>query len=321
MSLTNRTLIVLQYLWTNTDEQHPASLSDISKYLAYFEISADPRTLRKDIDQLIELGVDIVKDRKVQNLYHVATRHFDTPELKLLIDAVQSSRFITPKKSKELIEKLSAFVGPYQNKVIQRELYVDKRSKADNESIYLTVDRIQSVIAEKKKIVFQYFDYAPDKSKILRHEGQIYTVSPYALIWYNDTYYMIGYHDKRKLVAKFRVDRITGLEMLEVPAVKKPKDFDVSEYFTQEFTMLDGIACEVELICENELMGNIIDRFGDKVCTEIVDVGHFKVTITVDLSNNFYGWIFASAGKIHIKAPKDAIDGFNNLISCWKQHI
>ena len=318
MSLTNRTLVVLQYLWTNTDEQHPVSLADISKHLASLELSADPRTLRKDIEQLVELGVDIVKDRKVQNLYHVATRHFDTPELKLLIDAVQSSRFITSKKSKALIEKLSAFASPYQKKVMQRELYVDKRSKAGNESIYLTVDRIQSVIADRKKIAFQYFDYAPDKSKILRHGGQIYVVSPYALIWNNDTYYLIGYHDKRKLIAKFRVDRITGLEMFDEPAVKKPKDFDVSEYFAQEFSMLDGTECKIELICDNELMGNIIDRFGEKVCTEVVDAGHFKVTTTVDLSTNFYGWIFASAGKIQIKAPIEAIDGFRKLVQCWK---
>ena len=120
MNLVNRTLIILQFLWEHTDEEHPVSLSDIARHLSTFEISADPRTLRKDIEQLVELGIDIVKDRKVQNLYHVATRHFDTPELKLLIDAVQSSRFITQKKSKALIEKLSAFAGLNQNQVIQR---------------------------------------------------------------------------------------------------------------------------------------------------------------------------------------------------------
>lgn len=318
MNLVNRTLIILQFLWEHTDEEHPVSLSDIARHLSTFDISADPRTLRKDIKQLVELGVDIVKDRKVQNLYHVATRHFDTPELKLLIDAVQSSRFITPKKSKALIEKLSAFAGPNQNEIIQRELYVDKRSKSGNESIYLTVDRIQSVIADKKKIAFQYFDYAPDKSRVLRHDGQIYTVSPYALIWNNDTYYLIGYHDKRKLVAKFRIDRITGLEVLDEPASRKPDDFDVAEYFTKEFSMLDGAECKVELICENSLMGNIIDRFGNEVHTEIADEQHFKVVTAVDLSNNFYGWVFASAGKIQIKSPADAINGFAKLIECWK---
>ncbi len=318
MSLTNRTLIIFQYMWMNTDENHTVSISDMIKHLESNGFSADPRTLRKDIEQLIELGIDIVKDRQVQNQYHVATRHFDTPELKLLIDAVQSSRFITPKKSKELIEKLSAFASPHQNKMIRRELYVDKRSKAENESIYLTVDRIQSVMADKKKIAFQYFNYAPDKSKILRHNGQIYTVSPYALIWNNDTYYLIGYHDKRKLIAKFRIDRIIKLEVLDEAIVKKPKVFDVSEYFSQEFSMLDGTECKVELICENELMGNIIDRFGTKVYTEVIDKKRFKVITTVDLSNNFYGWVFASAGKIKIQAPAEAVDGFNILVNCWK---
>ena len=318
MSLANRTLIILKYLWENTDEDRPASLADISKHLSMFNITADPRTLRKDIDQLIEFGIDIVKDRRVQNLYHVASRHFDIPELKLLIDAVQSSRFITQKKSKALIEKLSAFTSPNQSKVMQRELYVDKRSKAGNESIYLTVDRIQSVIAEKKKISFQYFDYALNKSRVLRHDGQLYTVSPYALIWNNDTYYLIGYHDRRKLVAKFRIDRITKLEIIDEPAVRKPRDFDVSEYFSQEFSMLDGKECEVELLCENELMGNIIDHFGERVSTQVIDNNHFKVTVIVDLSNNFYGWVFASAGRIQIISPQEVVNDFDALIKSWK---
>ena len=318
MSLTNRTLIILQYLWMYTDEDHPVSLVDITKHLGSFNISADPRTLRKDINQLIEFGIDVVIDRRVQNRYYIATRHFDTPELKLLIDAVQSSRFITPKKSKELIEKLSAFASPNQNTLLQRDPYVEKRSKSGNESVYITVDRIQSVIADKKKIQFQYFDYAPDKTKILRHNGQTYSVTPYALIWNNDTYYLIGFHDGRNQITKFRIDRITGLEITDDPAVKKPSNFDISEYFSQEFSMLDGTECKVELICENELMGNIVDHFGEKVYTEILDSKHFRVVVTVDLSNNFYAWIFASVGKIRITAPKSAVDGFNMLIKFWK---
>ena len=195
----------MKYLWETTDEEHTASLADITAYLQGCGIpKPDARTLRKDIDQLIEFGIDIVHHRGVQNRYHVATRHFEAPELKLLIDAVQSSRFVTPKKSRALIGRLAVFAGPNQSELLNRELYVDSRYKSGNESIYLAVDSIQTAIEQKKKISFQYFDYAPDKTKLLRHDGRRYSVSPYALIWNNDAYYLIGYHDMRGIVTRFR---------------------------------------------------------------------------------------------------------------------
>ncbi|OUP60872.1 helix-turn-helix transcriptional regulator [Butyricicoccus pullicaecorum] len=315
----NRILLVLKYLWETTDEEHTVSLADITAYLQGCGIpKPDARTLRKDIDQLIEFGIDIVHHRGVQNRYYVATRHFEAPELKLLIDAVQSSRFITPKKSKALIGKLSAFAGPGQSELLNRELYVDSRYKSGNESIYLAVDSIQTAIEQKKKISFQYFDYAPDKTKLLRHDGRRYSVFPYALIWNNDAYYLIGHHDMRGIVTRFRADRITSLEVMDEPAVDRLADFDVAVFFTKEFSMLGGRDCEVELLCQNDLMGNIIDRFGERVPTEIVDENHFKVTVTVALSNNFYGWVFASAGNIQILSPPEAITEFRQLLSHYE---
>ena len=319
MALTNRTLIILKYLWETTDETHPVSLGDISAYLEQYEITADPRTLRKDIEQLVEFGIDIVKDRKVQNLYHVASRHFEAPEVKLMIDAVQSARFITPKKSKELVKRLSAFVAPHDTALLQRQLYIDSRAKATNESIYVSVDRIQTAITEQKKIAFCYFDYTPSKEHIRRHDGQAYSVSPYALLWNNDTYYLVGFHDHRKQIAKFRVDRIDSLQITDEVAVQKPKGFDVSEFFAQEFSMLNGKECKVKLICENILMNSIIDRFGESVPTQAVDRTHFSVEVTVDLSNNFYGWIFASAGKMKIVEPAEAMAGFHKVFESFDE--
>lgn len=173
MALKNRTLIILKYLWETTDETHPVSLADISAYLEQCEITADPRTLRKDIEQLVEFGIDIVKDRRVQNLYHVASRHFEAPEVKLLIDAVQSARFITPKKSKKLVKSLEVFAAPHDTALLKRQLYIDIRAKATNESIYVSVDRIQTAITEQKKIAFRYFDYSPSKERIHRHDGKV----------------------------------------------------------------------------------------------------------------------------------------------------
>ena len=318
MDLNNRTLLVLKHLWDKSDEDHPITISNLRDYLSTINITADPRTLRKDIEQLVLLGVDIVCNRSVQNQYHVATRHFDSPEVKLLIDAIQSARFITPKKSKELISKLSMFVAPCDVKVLKRQLYVEGRTKANNESIYLTVDRLQTAITDEQKVRFQYYSYTANKDKRLRHNGDYYDVSPYALVWYNDTYYLAGYHQKRQIVAKFRVDRIINLEIIDESAVPKPADFSVAEFFAHEFSMFDGRDCRVELLCENPLMNSIVDRFGEEVETRIVDEGHFIATATVDLSSNFYGWVFASAGKMRILGPQEAVSGFNYIIESFK---
>ena len=196
--LTNRTLIIFKYLWEITDESHPVSLADISAFLKQHKITADPRTLRKDIEQLTEFGVDIVKERRAQNLYHVATRHFEAPEVKMLIDAVQSARFITPGKSKDLVKRLTTFVAPGDAALLERHLlYIDSRVKAVNESVYISVDRIQTAIAERRKIAFRYFDYSPAKERVHRNGGKVYSVSPYALLWNNDSYYLVGFHEHR----------------------------------------------------------------------------------------------------------------------------
>ena len=261
--------------------------------------------------------MDIVKDRRVQNLYHVATRHFEAPEVKLLIDAVQSARFITPRKSNALVNRLSSFVAPGDTALLKRHLYIDSRSKATNESIYLNVDRIQTAITEHKRISFCYFDYSPSKERVLRHGGQVYSVSPFAMLWNNDTYYLVGFHDHRQQITKFRVDRIVQMEITDEAAVKRPKDFDVSEFFTQEFSMLNGKECMVTLLCENILMNSIIDRFGADVPVQTVDAAHFSAQVTVDLSSNFYGWVFASAGKMKIAEPQEAVEGFRKMLESF----
>lgn len=316
MALTNRILLILHFLWTTTDESNPVSLEQLKDHLKLHGLSRpDSRTLRNDLTQIAEFGVDIVVNRKVQNQYFIASRHFDTAEVKLLIDAVQSSRFITSKKSKALIAKLAAFVEPSQKQLLKRQLYIDHRSKATNEAIIRIVDHLHTAIAERRKITFQYFDYTQTKKKIHRHKGEKYVVSPYAMLWNNDLYYMVGYSDTRDLIATYRIDRIDKLEIASIPSVEQPPDFCVADYFTQAFSMYSGEECEVELLCENELMGSIIDRFGLTVQTEVVDELHFKVTTRVALSDNFYGWVFASGGKMRILGPEKAITEFSGILS------
>lgn len=312
--MNSKILLILKYLWENTDEENTVSIADIIRNLSEYGFSSDRKTIARYIDILITFGIDIVKVRKTQNQYFIGTRHFEAPEVKLLIDAVQSSRFITKKKSEELIKKLSAFVAPNQASVLKRHLYFDSRVKTNNEAIYITSDSIQTAIVEKKKISFQYFDYDVNGKQKLRHHGEQYLVSPFDLIWSNDTYYLVGFHDKKEIVAKFRVDRIKNLSITGIRAVSKPKDYSVAEFFLQEFSMLHGDKCIVTLLCQNDLINSIIDRFGVDVKTTVVDDNHFTVTVPVNLSNIFYGWVFSSAGKMKIIKPQNAIDEFQVIL-------
>lgn len=311
MRKPNRTLLVLRYLWETTDDEHSVTVADIVAHLAEHGVPVkDYRTIRADISDLMDFGIDIVETKRDRYEYHIGNRHFEVPEVKLLVDAVQSSRFISQKKSKALIQKLATYVGPHHAGIIRRELYVDKRSKSDNESVLRSVDAVQDAIADNKKVSFQYFDYSPQKEKVARHNGMTYRVSPYSLIWNDDNYYMIGFSDDRQIIQTFRIDRIDHLSLVNEPRVAQPDEYNVSDFFTQEFSMLSGKERAVELLAENHLMNNIIDRFGESVQTETVDSGHFKITVTVALSTNFYAWVFASNGKIKILSPPEAQEDF-----------
>ena len=320
MRKPNRTLWVFKYLWENTDDQHPATIADIIAFLETQGITVkDYRAIQADIADLTAMGIDIVEDRSRHYEYSIGTRHFEVPEVKLLVDAVQSSRFISQKKSKALIKKLSSFVGPQDAGIIKRQLYVEQRFKATNEGIMRIVDSVQDAIAAKTKVTFQYYDYSPQKKKVARHDGAFYIVSPYSLIWNGDNYYMVGHSEEKDKVQKFRVDRIDHLSIVEEPRVKPPKDYSVGDFFSQEFSMMSGKETDVELLVENDLMNNIIDHFGERVKTEIVDEGHFKVHVTVGLSPTFYGWLFASKGKIKILNPKEAKDEFYYIIDSYSE--
>lgn len=217
--LKSRAFLILKYLWENTDEEHTASLEQIKDYLEDCELSRpDSRPIKNDIAQIIAFCVDVVVDRRGQNQYFIATRQFDTAELKFLIDTMQSSKFTTPKKSREPIAMLAIFVEPRQKQILKHQLYVDCRAKAGNEAILRIVDNIHAAIASKKKIAFQYFDYTPTKRKVHRHDGIWYVVSPYAMLWSNDFYYMVGHSDSQGFTATFRTDRVDNLTVADEPA-------------------------------------------------------------------------------------------------------
>lgn len=318
MERQNRTLLVLKYLWEETDIEHPATIKDIIAYLEKNGVSSTRKTITGDIADLQSFGIDIDCRRSTQNKYFIDVRTFELTEVKLLVDAVQSSRFITTAKSKKLIKKLSGFVGKHQSKELHRQLYVDDRIKAENESVYYSVDNIHTAIRQKKRVQFQYQEYTPDKKKGLKYNGYIYELSPYALVWNDDCYYVIGYSEKHQKIAKFRVDRMIALESIEEVSRPKPNSFNVSDYFSQIFSMYDGEECDITLSCENSLMKNIVDKFGEKVITSSIDENHFFVKTRVSLSPTFYGWVFSFAGRMKIISPDEAVTGFESMLKSNK---
>lgn len=311
----NRLLLTMKYLWERTDVDHPASVRDIVAHLEENGLTATRKTIYHDVEQLRAAGLDIDCRNENQNLYYIDRRVFELPEVKLLVDAVQSARFISPKKSKALIKRLATFVGEHQADVLKRQLYIDGRAKSPNDNIFYMVDALYSAIQQRQKVNFQYFEYNQKKERVLKHNGRVYEFSPYALLWNEDCYYTIGYSENHADIVKFRVDRIQNLNLTTQHGVKKPAGFRVDDYSTKVFSMYDGEECEVLLRCENSVMKHLIDRFGTGFEVATADQNHFDAKLAVSLSDTFYGWVFGFGGKIKIREPVKATNGFQNILA------
>lgn len=311
-----RVLCLLKLLEKYTDEEHQLTTSELSSLLEKeYGLTVHRITFKKDIEALQAMGYDIVETRSSQNKYFLGSREFELPELKLLIDAVESSKFITSTKSKELIEKIHHLTSVYQIEKLKRNNYVVKNVKPNNEQIYYIVDAINDAINANKQISFQYYDYTGLKKKVLKNKGEIYRISPYHLVWNGDYYYVLGYSEKREKVISFRVDRIANVpNILEKDSIPEPKDFDLNEFTKSVFFMYGGDKVRVTLRCENGLMKTIIDRFGEDVTTLAYDMESFRVVIDVEASPTFYGWVFGFGGKIEILGPEEIREEYEEQI-------
>ena len=317
METKPRILYLLRILEQYTDEEHPLTTKQlIDKLQDEYGISAHRTTLTKDIAALQEFGVDIVTVHSTQSKYFIGSRKFELPELKLLIDVVESSRFITAKKSESLIRKIHTLTSQGQVSKLRRNNYVVDRIKPDNEQIYYIVDTINDAINEGKQISFQYYDYSGLKKKVLKNKGEIYKLSPYKLIWSGDYYYVIGYSEKKGKVINFRVDRIAAAPtILSENAIPVPKDFDLENFTKEVFFMFSGDEVEVDLQCDNSLMKTMIDRFGENVKTLAYDMTSFRLITEVSVSPTFFGWVFGFDGKVKILGPKNVKEQYYKMIS------
>ena len=307
---------IAKILYERTDEDHPLSTSEIAQILLDdFGMETYRKTIKADIELLKRVGMDIHIARSSENKYFMANRLLSVPELKLLSDAVASAKFISKRKSTELTHKLSALTNVYSAEKIQRHIDVERRIKTDNEQIYYIIDAINDAINSGKKISLLYFKYNLKKEKELKNNGAPYIFSPYKLVWNGDHYYIVGYSDKHKSIGTFRIDRIyTTPQVLGIPAEPYPDNFNMDYFLNTMFRMYDGKRCTVELLCDNDVVDSIIDRFGDQIDIIPYDESKFLTHIEAVVSHIFFSWIFGFEGKVKIKSPSEILQKYNKII-------
>ena len=311
-----RLLRLLELLQTESDELHPISITQITAAMKErWGLEAYRITIQKDVAALQAAGYEIEAIRSTQNRYYLASRSFELPELKLLLDAVESSKFITQKKSRILASKLLTLTSRHAAAGLKRNISIADRIKPKNEHIYYFIDAINEAINTKRKISFLYFAYTPAKKKELKNDGEPYVLSPYTLTWNGDCYYVVGWSEKHGKVATFRVDRILETpEILPDAAVPRPKDYSIADFAEKAFQLFDADRTEVTLLCDAVAMNSVLDHFGDLAKTTPVDEHTFRLTAEVSLSPTFLAWVFQFGGKVKLLGPDEAIEKYQTML-------
>ena len=310
-------LHLMRIFTEETDDEHPLTLQEIIGMLAAVNISADRKTLYDDFEELRNYGFDIIAEQRNRTTYyHLGARDFELPELKLLVDSVQASKFITTRKSRELIQKLEKNVSRHQAAQLHRQVYIAGRVKSMNESIYYNIDKLHEAINAGSQIRFHYAQWNLNKEMELRRDGAWYKVSPWALTWDDENYYLVAYDADAEMIKHYRVDKMMRITATEEPRLGRDtfKAFDMAKYSKSVFGMFTGEETLVTLEAENHMVGILIDRFGKDIDITPVDDAHFKVNVTVNVSPQFLGWIFALGQGIRITGPDEVVERMRNEI-------
>lgn len=308
-------LYLMKIFLEQTDEQHSLSMPEIIAALGTYNIKAERKSIYSDIELLRSFGLDIEHEITKTHRYYINSRRFQLPELKLLVDAVQSSRFITAKKSADLIKRLYTLTSVHQGAQLNRSVFVTNRPKSMNERIFYSVDAIHAAINSGHKICFKYFDYSPDKREIFRKNGDVYCQTPIALCWNDDKYYLICYSKKYDDYVHYRVDRMSRVEISDEAADKTDKKrFNIAEHTKRVFGMYGGELFNARLRFDNSLVNAVLDAFG----TDIVMHAHgdfFEINVEVSSSPVFLSWIFQFGSRAEILSPFALRESMSALIN------
>lgn len=310
-------LHLARMLLRQTDEDHPLTVAQIIEALAREDIKAERKSIYDDLEALRLFGLDVQCRKGKTPGWFIGSREFELPELKLLMDAVQSSRFITQKKSDALIRKLESLASLHQAGQLQRQVYVSGRIKVMNESIYYNVDKLHTAIAAQKAITFKYFDYDIARQKVFRREGKRYVVSPYGLIWNNENYYLVAFDHANRDMRHYRVDKMTEIAVtcLSREGKEQYPDFQLAQYGQKHFGMYSGPEWKVTLRGRRDKAGLVWDRFGQDVILVPDGEDHFTVTLPVVISPQFFGWLMGLDGSLTLTAPREAVQAYRQKLS------
>ena len=319
----SKLLRLWQILEERTDEEHPLTTPELIALLEQEDISAERKSIYDDMETLRRCGLDVQNRKGKTPGWFVGHRAFELAELKLLVDAVQASRFFTRRKSAQLIGKLERLASTSQARQLQRQVYVDRRIKTMNESIYYTVDKLHAALAAGKSVTFKYFEYNIKKEKVFRREGKRYVVVPYGLIWDNENYYLAGYDLGRKQVRHYRVDKMAELAVVCLKAEEAPRAerFDVAAYAGKHFGMFSGREGQLRLRCENRMVGVILDRFGQDVMLIPDGEEHFTVTVDAVVSPQFFGWLFSLTDGVALTEPEWAVEEYRQRLDAAQSQV
>ena len=309
-------LYLMRIFLEQTDEEHPMSVKELIAYLNSLGISAERKTVYDDIETLRNFGMDILNRREHPAGFYLASREFELPELRLLVDAVQSSRCITNGKSRQLIRKLESLASVYESRQLRRQGFAENRIRTINENVYYSIDMIQRALTEDRQISFQYCEWTVEKKLRPENEGERYSVSPWGLVWQNEEYYLITYDEKCGRVKQYQVDKLQQIRIEK--EVRRGREFfenyDIGELTSRTFGMFGGREVTICLEAHNRLVGVVLDRFGRDIMIHRKDPEHFKTLVRVNISDQFFGWIASLGQDAVIASPDEVRDKYREFL-------
>ncbi len=304
-------LLFLHDIFTRqTDKDHVYSANELCDLLLEYGISCERKSIYSDIDALKEYGMDIVNVRSPKRGYYLNERKFDTAEVRLLIDAVQAAKFISSRKTKALIYKIGNLLSEFQEEELREQIYVESSFKSEKEDLYEIIKLLDNAIKRSKQVQITYAKRKLENRYLKKSEGKVFLINPYSLLWSNDHYYLVCNNDKYSNLMHLRLDRISDVKLLDSASKhfskvsKYTEKFDTADYSNKIFNMFTGESGEIELCCDNRIIDDILEKFGEEIPLKIFDENHFVFKADVELSNGLISWIMQYGSDIKVLSPK-----------------